>query len=337
MTPTIAVVIPNRNDSKYLRKCLDSVLNQRIPHDEIIVVDDQSTDNSLEVIQEKLTAVPAVKIIENSICMGSMGAANEGLKHVTSDYVMFLSANDYLESGIFERAKSCIATAGYPGVWSAMVWVTDEAGHNLRLYPTPVVAFRDAFFPPKKCVRLAMTTGHWFTGTTLIYHRETLQEIGGFDRDYEGLADLMAALTIASIKGASFSPEPFGVMRQHDGGLMWRTLTNLPRLDIILEKMEHVGPKLSPVLFSHKFCELFQRRIRFTAIRAFPTNNWQAHVPSWKGYRYSLLSVISPFFNWNRKFQLAIAFLILRPFADIVTIVWYRIFGALVIRVRQRK
>jgi glycosyltransferase involved in cell wall biosynthesis len=337
MTPTIAVVIPNRNDSKYLKKCLASVLNQKIPHDEIIVVDDQSTDNSLEVIRNELLAVPAVKIIENSVCMGSMGAANEGLKHITSDYVLFLSANDYLESGIFERAKSCIMAADYPGVWSAMVRVVDEAGHNLRLYPTPVIALRDAFFPPEQCVRLAMTTGHWFTGTTLIYHRETLQKIGGFDRDYEGLADLMAALTVASIKGASFSPEPFGVMRQHDGGLMWRTLTNLPLLDLILEKMANEGPKLSPALFTQDFCELFQRRIRFTAIRAFHTNNWQVHVPLWKGYRYRLLSVISPFLNWNRKLQLASAFLILRPFADVVTIVWYRIFGTLVARVRLLK
>lgn len=337
MTPTIAVVIPNRNDSKYLKKCLDSVLNQKTPHDELIVVDDQSTDNSLEVIRKELLTVPAVRIIENPIRLGSMGAANEGLKHVTSDYVLFLSSNDYVENGIFERARSCIAAAGCPGVWSAMVWVVDEAGDNLRLYPTPVVALGDTFFPPEKCVRLARTTGHWFTGTTLIYHRETLQKIGGFDRDYEGLADLLAALTIASIKGASFSPEPLGVMRQHPGGLYWRTITNLPGLDAILKKMENVGPKLSPTLFGPNFCELFQRRVRFTAIRAFHSDDWQAHVPLWSGYRYSLLGVMSPFFNWNRKFQLAIAFLILRPFADIVAIVWYRIFGALAVRVHRRK
>lgn len=337
MTPTIAVVIPNRNDSKYLKKCLGSVLNQEIPHDEIIVVDDQSTDDSLEIIRKELATAPSVRIIENPVCLGSMGAANEGLKYVTSDYVMFLSANDYLENGIFERAKSCIAAADYPGVWSAMVWVVDEAGHNLRLYPTPVVALKDAFFPPDKCIRLAMTTGHWFTGTTLLYHRETLLKTGGFDKDYQGLADLMAALTVASIKGAAFSPEPFGVMRKHDGGLYWRTITNLPGLDSILIKMEKTGPKLSPALFTSSFCDVMKRRVRFSAIRAFNDNTWLPHVGLWVGYRYSLLNIISPFFNWNRKLQLAFAFLILRPFADIFTIAWYRIFGAMVVRVLLRK
>lgn len=337
MNPTIAVVIPNRNDSKYLSKCLRSVLNQRVPHDELIIVDDQSTDNSLQIIRAELSTVSAVQIIENSACMGAMGAANEGLKHVTSDYVMFLSANDFLVNGIFERAKSCITAAGCPGVWSAMVWVTDEAGHNLHLYPTPVVALTDTFLSPDECICLAKKVGHWFTGTTLVYHRETLQKIGGFDIAYQGLSDLLAALTISSIKGAAFSPAPFGVVRQHEGGLYWRTITNLSGLDAILAKMEVAGSKLSPALFTPSFCDLMKRRVRFSAIRAFNDNAWLPHAGSWAGCRYGLLNAIGPLFNWNRTLQLACAFLALRPFADIVAIIWYRILGTLIVMLRQRK
>lgn len=336
MIPTIAVVIPNRNDSGPLRKCLDSVLNQDIVPDQIIVVDDQSTDDSQAVIQKKIHNIPGAEIVINPIRLGTMGALNEGLNHVTCDYVLFLSSNDYLENGIFERAKFCITADGFPGVWSAMVWAVDENGEHPRLYPSPVVALSDTYLSPSKCIRLAMSIGHWFTGTTLIYHRQTLQEIGGFDIAYQGLADLFAALTVASLKGASFSPEPLGVMRQHAGGLMSQTSTNLPGLDGILEKVFKTGPKLSPKLFSPKFCELMQRRIRFTAIRTFHDNSWQAHARSWQGYRYRFLSVMCPFFDSYRKLQLITAFLSLRPFWDVVTIIWYRMFGTAFIIAKNR-
>ena len=335
MTPTIAVVIPNRNDSAYLVKCLDSVLSQDVPPDQIIVVDDQSTDDSLDVIQKKLFNVAGARIVVNPTCLGTMGALNEGLKHVTSEYVLFLSSNDYLENGIFERAKSCIAAAGSPGVWSAMVWVVDESGNHLHLYPSPVVALTDTFFPPDKCIRLAKTVGHWFTGTTLIYHRDTLKKIGGFDISYRGLGDLLAALTVASLKGAAFSPEPLGVMRQHEGGLMWRTITDLPGLDVILAKMENSGSKLSPALFTAEFCDVMKRRIRFTAIRASHNNEWLTHAGSWQGYRYRLLSKVSRLFGKYRKLQLTFAFLLLRPPLDLIAIIWYRFLGRFFVLLRR--
>lgn len=336
MTPTIAVVIPNRNDSAYLVKCLDSILAQDVAPDEIIVVDDQSTDDSLEVIQEKLLNIAGAKIVVNPVCLGTMGALNEGLRHVASEYVLFLSSNDYVEKGIFERAKSGIAAAGSPGVWSAMVWVVDEQGNHLHLYPSPVVAFSDAFFPPDKCIRLAKTLGHWFTGTTLIYHRETLSKIGGFDISYRGMGDLLAALTVASLKGAAFSPEPLGVMRQHEGGLMWRTITDLPGLDAILAKMESAGAQLSPALFTTEFCDVMRRRIRFTAIRALHQDIWLPHASLWQGSRYRILRAVCPLLSNFRKLQLAVAFVLLRPVFDPLAIIWYRLIGRLFVLSRLR-
>ena len=337
MIPTIAVVIPNRNDSEYLKKCLDSVLAQDVPPDQIVVVDDQSTDDSLDIIEKELSNVAGARIVANPTCLGTMGALNEGLKYVTSEYVLFLSSNDYVEKGIFERAKSGIAAAGSPGVWSAMVWVVDESGRHLHLYPSPVVALADTFFPPDKCMRLAKTVGHWFTGTTLIYHRATLQKIGGFDIAYRGLADLLAALTVASIKGAAFSPEPLGVMRQHEDGLMWRTLTDLPGLDAILTRMENTGPKLSPSLFTTKFCDVMKRRVRFTAIRALHENIWLPHAGLWRGYRYRILCAVGPLLGKCRKLQLALAFVLLRPPFDLIAIIWYRFLGRPFVLSRMRK
>lgn len=330
--PTIAVVIPNRNDSSYLRACLDSVLLQAVRPDQILFVDDQSTDNSVELAHQILDDVPGAQIIINKTCLGTMGALNEGLSRVKSDYVLFLSSNDYLANGIFGRAKNSIATIGSPGVWSAMVWMTDENGHCRRsIYPSSVIALKDTFFDKNECIRLAMLLGNWFTGTTLIYHRETLQKIGGFDTEYQGLADLFAALTIASIKGALFCPEPLGVVRLHQGGYLWRTLSDWDYLEVILAKIMVKGNGQSPNLFSHKFCERTKHRVRFAAIRAFQGDRWPSKSVRWTGARYELLKAAYPFLG-TKKIRTIVAFIIIRPF-DVFSMIWYRVIKLLWVKV----
>ena len=335
MKPTIAVVIPNYNDSDTLKQCLDSVLGQNDIPDQIVVVDDQSTDNSLEVIETCLRDTTNAELIVNPSRLGTMAALNAGLERVTADYALFLSSNDYLMPGIFERARSRIAADGCPGVWSAMVATVDENGRQSRLYPSPVISRKDSYLTPDQCRHMAMRIGHWFTGTTLVYHCETLRKVGGFDIAYRGLADMLAALTIASVKGASFSPEPFGVMRKHAGGLMTSTSADLHGLDEILERIVIVGPRLSPQLFTDKFCEIMQRRIRFTALRTFDNESWIAHARGWQGYRYSLLASVSPLFGRMRKLRLAVAFIILRPPLDLFFMIWYRLFGCLFVMARM--
>jgi len=182
---------------------------------------------------------------------------------------------------------------------------------------------------------MAIRIGHWFTGTTLVYHCDTLRKIGGFDTAYKGLADMFAALTIASIKGASFSPEPFGVMRKHAGGLMTSTSTDLHGLDIILERMTVEGPKLSPNLFTGHFCDIMQRRIRFTAIRTFKDESWVEHASEWRGRRYKLLRSITPMFGRMRLLRLAVAFFLLRPLLDLFYIIWFRLLGSVFVMVRM--
>lgn len=321
--PTIAVVIPNRNDATYLRACLDSVLKQRVRANQIIVVDDASTDRSLDVIHEKLQDLHGVEVVANPVCLGTMAALNVGLERVTSDYVLFLSSNDYLTADILERAKSSIGNTAAPGIWSAMVWVAREDGRRRFVYPSPVVALRGTFLSSEQCTRLAKSPGNWFTGTTTMYHRETLQRIGGFDADYGGLADLLAATTVASIKGAYFLPEPLGVVRKHARGYLWRTLTNLPSLENILEKVQRVGPTLSPALFSQKFCERTKHRLHFASLRAINDQKWVGIPDLWHGRRYAALRVISGAIGERRRTQLIIAFLLLRPL-DVPSAIWNR-------------
>ena len=69
----VSVIIPVYNAEKYLRQCLDSIINQTLKEIEIICVDDGSTDSSLEILKEYEQNEKRVKVIKqkNSICWGS--------------------------------------------------------------------------------------------------------------------------------------------------------------------------------------------------------------------------------------------------------------------------
>ena len=327
--PTIAIVVPNRNDARYLTRCLDSILHQTVAPDQLLVIDDQSSDDSVWVMREKLAGVSFATILSNETCLGTMGTLNVGLQHANTDYVLFLSSNDLVEIDLIRHAKTCISQAGSPGVWSARVSVVDEDDRRIGVYPTPVVTLKDAYLPAADCIRLSRRVGHWFTGTTLMYRREALVAIGGFNAAYLGLGDLVAALTIAGLEGAAYSPEPLAVIRPHPGGLMSRTLSDLPRLDALLEKIWRDGRVVAPALFTPAYCSLMERRIRFTAIRTLGSvASWADHLGAWRGFRYRLLAFFVALCGRAQLPSLFFAFILLRPVRDITAILWYRFIKA---------
>ena len=101
--PKISVIIPVYNVEKYLRECLDSLLNQTFKDIEIICVNDGSTDGSLNILNE-YASKDSRFIIINQNNQGLSAARNNGLNVAKGDYVAFLDSDDYiLNSDYFEK------------------------------------------------------------------------------------------------------------------------------------------------------------------------------------------------------------------------------------------
>lgn len=99
---SISVVVPVYNAAPYLRKCLDSVVNQTLKNIEIIFIDDGSTDGSSEICKEY--AAKDNRIIyykkENE---GLAAARQDGIERATGEYVGFVDSDDWLELNMYER------------------------------------------------------------------------------------------------------------------------------------------------------------------------------------------------------------------------------------------
>lgn len=105
MSPLISVIIPVYNVSKYLRQCLDSIINQTYKNLEIILVNDGSTDDSLTICEEYQRLDSRIIII-SQVNKGLAGARNTGIKKATGIYLMFVDSDDWMELHAIETAFS---------------------------------------------------------------------------------------------------------------------------------------------------------------------------------------------------------------------------------------
>lgn len=93
----ISVIIPVYNVEKYLAKCLDSVLNQTLKEIEVICINDGSTDNSLEILEEYSKKDSRLKIISQEN-QGISVARNAGFDISNGEYVAFIDSDDWLDN-----------------------------------------------------------------------------------------------------------------------------------------------------------------------------------------------------------------------------------------------
>ena len=101
--PKISVIIPVYNVEKYLRECLNSVINQTMEDIEIICVNDGSTDGSLDILKEYANNDNRLKIVDKKNT-GLGPSRNVGLDYISGEYVMFLDSDDMLRNNACEIA-----------------------------------------------------------------------------------------------------------------------------------------------------------------------------------------------------------------------------------------
>lgn len=130
---TLSLVIPNYNKCTYMKECLDSVFKQTLQPDEIVVVDDSSTDDSVRIlhkIQEQYPTLVVVPLDENG---GVSNARNVGVRTAKSDYISFLDSDDYYyNERKLENEMALISEFGDSTIAYSYTAKVDEFGNLIR-------------------------------------------------------------------------------------------------------------------------------------------------------------------------------------------------------------
>lgn len=94
----ISVIVIFYNSEKYIHACLDSLVRQQKVNMEILAINDCSTDNTLNVLNDYHKKFPFIKIFSHSMNLGISEARNTGLKHITGDCFYLIDGDDTLSS-----------------------------------------------------------------------------------------------------------------------------------------------------------------------------------------------------------------------------------------------
>ena len=99
----VSVIVPCYNVEKYLRSCLDSITNQTYTNLEIILVNDCSTDNTLNILSEYAKKDKRIKIVNNIVNSGASQSRENGYNNSNGDWICFIDSDDALNPKAIER------------------------------------------------------------------------------------------------------------------------------------------------------------------------------------------------------------------------------------------
>src|SRR5437867_1657558 len=106
--PSLSVVVANYNHGHYLGDCLTAILRQSHPPNEILVMDDGSTDRSRSIIEKFAREYPVIRTHFNEHNLGVIPTINRGIQLVSGDYICFAAADDRILPGLFEKSMAIL-------------------------------------------------------------------------------------------------------------------------------------------------------------------------------------------------------------------------------------
>ena len=204
----ISVIIPCFNQGRFLNDAIQSVLEQNWRHIEIVVVNDGSTDDTKKVT-ENLGGV----ILIHQSHRGLSAARNTGLKASRGKYIVFLDADDMLLPGALTVGVQALTRHPEWAFVSGALNYVDVDGRPVGRMATPDYQGSDQY------EALLSGTEAIVAPATVLYRREVLDDIGGFDPALSACADLDLYLRIAHKYPTGNHQTMVAQYRRHDANM----------------------------------------------------------------------------------------------------------------------
>lgn len=208
--PSLTVVMPNYNHGRYLPTSLQAIVDQSVAPLEIIVIDDASTDNSLEVLSEFERKHPNLKVYRNEKNQGVVYNLKRGFELARGQFLLFTAADDKVEPGFFEKSLRLLAEHPQAGL-SCTLSTWRYAATGLTWHMGVGMVDRPRYLSPDELVRVAKRGKLAISSSSVLIRRDAFQEFGGFRRDLDWHSDWFLYHACAFRYGVCVVPELLSV------------------------------------------------------------------------------------------------------------------------------
>ena len=263
---TLTVVLPNYNHAILIGRALAALLAQGRAADEIIVIDDGSTDDSAHVINRFATKATSIRVLSNPSNIGVIPTLQRGLQAARGKYIYFAAADDWVAPGFFELALRRLEADPDVGLFCGEAMLVD--GRNNRPFavrPAVRPRMRAGRIDVPRVIQLLRSTDNWILTGSAIFRRECVDWAGGFDARLGSFADGFIARKIALRYGFHFEPMIVASWVVFPDSVSRTTARDLQRSNYILDAV----PKLiaADSGFPSWYAAVFRDRWRFAACR----------------------------------------------------------------------
>jgi Glycosyl transferase family 2 len=262
--PAISVAMPNYNHARFLRDSVGGLLAQTLAPLEIVIVDDCSTDESWELLQEFAAANPIIRLHRNQRNLGARVTLAGLTERVRGDYVLYAGADDVTFPTLIEKSAKLLAR--YPGAayCCAATLLIDEHGRSRGVASQTIASKSPCYLAPEEIRGRLCRYGHegWFVaGNTAIYKRTAMIEAGGHRPELYSFQDGLVQRVLGLKYGACHIPEPLAAWRVMRSG-MFKSMSVDPEIaPRMIEAATRIIETEYPGLFPEGYVEQMHVRL----------------------------------------------------------------------------
>jgi glycosyltransferase involved in cell wall biosynthesis len=264
---TLSVVMPNYNHAEFLPVSVAAILSQlRLP-DEIVIVDDGSTDQSRSLLECLASTERRIRLIFNPKNCGAIYSINKGLQVSRGKYVCLMAADDVAYPEFFLRAMD--AFKRFPNVAlfcaEADVQLMDEAQRSKETRPVIRPSNKLRAFNPSEAKQLLRHNDNFIVPLATVFRRDLLLSEGSFDSELGSMADGFLSRRLALKYGFCFAPVTVAKWQVRGNSLSRTSSTNSKAVLSLLAKAQ--SRISADPAFPQGYSEIFNRRWRFATCR----------------------------------------------------------------------
>jgi len=245
----ISIVLPNFNHAVELGTSLGAIAGQTRPFDEIIVIDDASTDHSLAVIRTFADACPQMRLLQNETRMGVAASVNRGIEAASRSHVVLASADEKVERGMCAAFHDALQT--FPDLhlavscyseWDEQTGIVTNYGRQPGLGMWYADGDAPFFVSQERFLALLRRQFVWLGINTAIFRKDALSQVGGFDPALRWHSDWFAIYAIAFRHGFCAIPKTLATFRRSAHSYSARGMRDAPMQEqvilAIVDKLE---------------------------------------------------------------------------------------------------